>query len=634
MDPNLIYVKTASGENAIQQRTRVIQRNVRMVLILVDGQSSVADLIRKTGNLQLTENALAELEKGGFIELKVEQHDSLWEESKRVAQEIRSAALEKTIQFSSTTEARKEYPDFNRDAASSRAFNDPKNQTSDIPISLHSIFDAKDEVEFSSFCFSLPPDLAALRQPMPGKSSKQIGSERQESRKKSDPAVSKPSFLAQFKSMWAGADRVLDDEPMKLKPVRRTAGSGTSWLAWLFFGLAGLLVLGYVSVLLFPLNIFVPRLETAFSSAIGRPVGIHEMRVDVYPAPMLVLGGVRLGQGSEAILVREIRLQPDLGSLFSERKGLRKVVLRGTELPLERVVGMPAIFTSLSDPAKSPKIGYLLLEDTDISFGGIALKNAEAEVRLDAAGRMQALAVRSEDKSLTLVAEPATTGIDLTAEAFGWRPDADSKFHADSLSFKGRLEKDTLSISGLEIRILDGLVQGNAVVRAGGAKPNLSGTVVFERINASRLGDALGIGKKLAGGVAGKIRFTAASETWPAIFSSINGEGEFSIQRGSLYGLDLAEAARRVSGTPVQGGMTAFEQMSGRIRLSPERNQFYDLNIASGLMQSTGYVDAARKGRLTGRLELQMKGSVNQTRVPVLVSGTLDTPAVQAVGRQ
>ena len=67
MDSNLIYVKTSAGENAIQQRTRVIQRNVRMVLILVDGQSTVADLTRKTGNPQLTENALAELEKGGFI---------------------------------------------------------------------------------------------------------------------------------------------------------------------------------------------------------------------------------------------------------------------------------------------------------------------------------------------------------------------------------------------------------------------------------------------------------------------------------------------------------------------------------------------------------------------------------------
>ena len=633
MDPNLIYVKTASGENAIQQRTRVIQRNVRMVLILVDGQSSVADLIRKTGNLQLTENALAELEKGGFIELKVEQHDSLWEESKRVAQEIRSAAVEKVTQFSAARESRGEYPDFQQ-SVPSRPSDDAKNQASDMPISLHSIFDAKDAAEFSTSRFSLPPGLGTLKQSIPGDEVRQNADKRRRAARKDDPPAAKPSFVAQFKSMWAGADRLLDDEPVKLKPVRRTAGGGTSWLAWLFFGLAGVLVLGYLSALLFPFNIFVPRLETAFSSAVGQPVGIQEVRVDVYPVPRLVLGGVRLGQGSEVIQVREIRLQPDLRSVFSERKGLRKVVLSGTELQLERVAGMPAIFNALSDPAKSPKIGYLLLEDTDISFGGIALKNAEAEVRLDAAGRMQALAVRSEDKSLTLVAEPATTGIDLTAEAFGWRPDADSKFHADSLSFKGRLEKDTLSISGLEIRILDGLVQGNAVVRAGGAKPNLSGTVVFERINASRLGDALGIGKKLAGGVAGKIRFTAASETWPAIFSSINGEGEFSIQRGSLYGLDLAEAARRVSGTPVQGGMTAFEQMSGRIRLSPERNQFYDLNIASGLMQSTGYVDAARKGRLTGRLELQMKGSVNQTRVPVLVSGTLDTPAVQAVGRQ
>ena len=92
MDPNSIYVKTISGEEAIQQRTRVIQRNVRMVLILVDGQSSVSDLCRKTGNPQLTENALSELEKGGFIELKVEQHDSLWEESKKTTGKEKGAA--------------------------------------------------------------------------------------------------------------------------------------------------------------------------------------------------------------------------------------------------------------------------------------------------------------------------------------------------------------------------------------------------------------------------------------------------------------------------------------------------------------------------------------------------------------
>ena len=88
MDPNLIYVKTTAGENAIQERTRVIQRNVRMVLILVDGHSSVADLTRKIGNSQLTENALTELEGAGFIELKEDpllSGDSLLEESQEIA---------------------------------------------------------------------------------------------------------------------------------------------------------------------------------------------------------------------------------------------------------------------------------------------------------------------------------------------------------------------------------------------------------------------------------------------------------------------------------------------------------------------------------------------------------------------
>ncbi len=92
MDSDLIYAKTASGEEAVQKRTRLMQRNVRMVLILVDGQSTVADLCQKTNNPKLTESALAELENNGLIELRVGQ-DSIWEESRQVAEEIRTAAM-------------------------------------------------------------------------------------------------------------------------------------------------------------------------------------------------------------------------------------------------------------------------------------------------------------------------------------------------------------------------------------------------------------------------------------------------------------------------------------------------------------------------------------------------------------
>lgn len=67
MDRSLIYSKTLVGDEAVRQRTRVVQRNLRMVLLQVDGSLSVDELIAKIGNQRLVEAALKELEDGGFI---------------------------------------------------------------------------------------------------------------------------------------------------------------------------------------------------------------------------------------------------------------------------------------------------------------------------------------------------------------------------------------------------------------------------------------------------------------------------------------------------------------------------------------------------------------------------------------
>lgn len=67
MDRSLIYAKTPVGDEAVRQRTRVVQRNLRMVLLQVDGSLSVDELIAKIGNQRLVEASLKELEEGGFI---------------------------------------------------------------------------------------------------------------------------------------------------------------------------------------------------------------------------------------------------------------------------------------------------------------------------------------------------------------------------------------------------------------------------------------------------------------------------------------------------------------------------------------------------------------------------------------
>lgn len=100
MDPNLIYAKTPTGDEAVRQSTRVVQRNLRMVLVLVDGKVSVSELSAKIGNSRLVETALRELEEGGYIAPTIEAV-SVWEESLKAAQnEPQQSAATAASEFS------------------------------------------------------------------------------------------------------------------------------------------------------------------------------------------------------------------------------------------------------------------------------------------------------------------------------------------------------------------------------------------------------------------------------------------------------------------------------------------------------------------------------------------------------
>lgn len=67
MNPNLVYAKTSLGEEAVRQGTQVVQRNLRMVLLQVDGKLNVTELSDKIGNPRLVETCLKELAEAGLI---------------------------------------------------------------------------------------------------------------------------------------------------------------------------------------------------------------------------------------------------------------------------------------------------------------------------------------------------------------------------------------------------------------------------------------------------------------------------------------------------------------------------------------------------------------------------------------
>lgn len=98
MDPKLIYATTPTGDEAVRQSTRVVQRNLRMVLVQVDGNLTVADLAAKIGNLRLVENALKELEEGGFVAPTLKAA-SIWQDSKLQPKREQISALSQFSTF-------------------------------------------------------------------------------------------------------------------------------------------------------------------------------------------------------------------------------------------------------------------------------------------------------------------------------------------------------------------------------------------------------------------------------------------------------------------------------------------------------------------------------------------------------
>lgn len=598
MDPNLIYEKTASGEEAMRQRTRVVQRNLRMVLILVDGKSAVAELCAKTGNPQMTENALRELEQGGFIAPLLAEALSLLQQSRKVALEIKGAALEPLSEFST--------------------FGDEKAPVSDEP--------------------SAPPEsIAATSAYVPGDLSRigglslDLAEDATERPKKADLQVvqgERSSFGARLKGLFGGAAPVDDD--LRIAPVRR--GPRPRSLGWPLKLVLGALLAGALLVAaaaLFPYGRYLPEVEAGLAQSLGLPVKIQSMHVGFYPRPGLFLEDVRLGGGGGQLRVAKMRLQPVPGSLFSPRLVFREVEAEGVELPAEGLGILPAVLAVFAQPSAVFAIEHISLARAEVSLHGLALSGLEGEIRLDRYGGFQALSLHSAERGFRLEARPAAKGFEIEMEGQNWHPSASASYVLDSLSLAGKLDGSALQFSSLDARLLGGTVRGEMLLAAG-KQVSVSGQLVYERIDLKRLGSALGVDWLLEGGASGRLVFSGLADDWSGLPGALEGGGDVGVRQGVLGGIDLAEAVRRAASAPVRGGATRFEQMNGSLRLAQGAYRLSGMTLNSGLMHASGWFAVSRERQLSGALDVRLGSSASQLRMPLSIGGTLKVPEVSA----
>lgn len=592
MDANLIYEKTPAGEEAVRQRTRLVQRNTRMILILVDGSSSVADLCTKTGNTQMVETALQDLERDGLIAPKLAS-DSVWEQGRKVAEEIRAAAI-------------------------SRLTKEERISVAEAPLSISSALTAPSLEPFSMAPHSIfapdpsggapKPNLVGAPKSVPQAPVRQPeGKPLMERLLALIPSRSKP-----------------DDEG--IAPIQRgSRGSYISWPLRVAMGVMALLVISAGAFLFYPYSSHRAAIEAAMSRHLGQPVTVGDVTARLSPSPAIVVERVATRSGD--MQVASIRLVPELFSLLGARPSFSTVRFEGARLADRALSTLPSALAAAAGDAAfgMQRVQFARLE---LSALGLSLGDLQGESRLSANSPPASLELTNVDRSVRLVLKPQAGALLGEFEAFAWKPYAESPHQFDSVQGQLLWDGRALSVRSLDARIFDGSVRG-ALLFDSVATPTLAGDIAVKHMSVRRLASALGFGTQYEGELASEVRFSGSNARWADVPSGVSAEGSFTISRGVLGGFDLAEAVRRAGRAPLRGGATRYDQATGRLLIAPGSTRLVELSIGTGVLKSTGEMEIARDGKLGGRLDVEMRGSASVVRMPVTLSGSLKDPVLQ-----
>lgn len=603
MNDEQIYCKTPEGERALVQRTRLVQRNLRNVLILVDGVATVADLTRKLADGNFLRASLGELVRGGFIETVEE----------------------------------------NRIRRGLDAVNAPEGEPKTVPVP-----------EPTPQAVSLPPQVKSI---LPEHTRWREELEEEPDEVLSPPVIEPPpdppayigaSLKEPFWRRWFGARRsaaapavsapsaaVEREAPpqrkpirVRIKPIRRGIASEPrmGWSSRLVAALLALGALTVVALVVFPYDRFRPEIEQRASAWLGQRVSIGEVRFALTPRPGIALDRVRVG-GEQGVVLGSARVLPAPFSLFTDKWSIGTVVL---DRPLIDQRAILALF----DPRKAPAsdmidIQRVGIEGATFSVAGMGLEEVSGFVDLTPEATIKEIHLHTRDGNIRLTALPLPgPGLKLDLSSAGWRMPWRGGMPVDFIEAEGRLTRSALRVDKVEVRTLGGTISGSGSIEWQ-QQVALSVQANYARIDLQRLLALVEPVARVQGSVSGKIALRAGAASFESMGRAISGGGSFSIERCSLDGFDLVEAVRSRSDNPIRGGSTKLEELSGTISLDAASWRLSGLRGSSGVMSTAGYLHQSG-GKVDGLMDVQLRGSANQVNVPVVIGGTLADPQLTA----
>jgi uncharacterized protein involved in outer membrane biogenesis len=349
---------------------------------------------------------------------------------------------------------------------------------------------------------------------------------------------------------------------------------------------------------------FRSRVRQQLSTALGVPVVLGSVTVDVWPLPAVALDQVQI-KSQPPLTLERIEARPTWAALLQGRLEIATLVVRNAVVPEQALAAITAAFQKSQRGAKDGpqptvrrgSMDFLprrtLLEQFTWVHAKGGSTTVDAEARLDddglpASAVVQVRKGRFEGARATLERQPGHWG--LRAQIGGGTVTGKLRLQPASKGaslLQGEFDTANVEVAALTVpsRTLTGRLDAHTTLRSEFREPG-------------------------------------------ALLDALQSQTRFTVRNAVVHGIDLAQAVKSIGLN--RGGQTRLDTLAGNVATQGRAVQLNNLVATSGALSANGNVAMAPNRALSGRITVDLAAAAagGAIGVPLAVGGTLDSPSV------
>lgn len=346
------------------------------------------------------------------------------------------------------------------------------------------------------------------------------------------------------------------------------------------------------------------RIEREASGALGVPVRVRSISVDLFPLPSVAIDGVAIGSRPPLTLER-LEARPSWRALLGGRLEVATLVVRKAAVPEQ---GVAVIGSALRQrerggglPAAAPTDHRQAWWPRRARFDHLSWVDARGDMTT-----VDGLIVMDDDGL------PASASVKV---------------------LRGRLAGATASLKRedqqwlLQAEVGGGKVTGKLALQPAGPGPAtlLQGSFDMTNVEVAAL---TAPSRTLSGRLDAKTTLRAPLQDLGNVRETLQTQTQFTVRKAVIHGLDLRQAVRSVGLS--RGGSTALDVLAGQLSTQGMAMQLTELVASAGKLSATGQVAMGADKGLSGRVSVDLAAGAagGAISVSLAVGGTLDDPSV------